>query len=1068
MMHKDALTELGLAPDQTIALAGQTRTRLLNFLLRWNHLDDLHACLDALIPARPSLVSLLDLRARAFLAQDQPDAAFAAMHQRLALKTSSTARALLARIHLARAEPEAAHQIAQALVAETQDSSTAWNLLGQVELARGDVGAAQEAYRRLNELSPQSRAYLLGMIGVYQAQQDWVTASGYAVRLLRTAAEDSPLPIGYLRQLCEYFQASAEETRVADIEGELSTRYTNEMEDLRQSFVPTGRTHPTTAPRPEPLPETEPAQAETLPTFDQISVSAAEQVRITQAAGQFFGFETLLPGQLQTLACVLRGEDVLTILPTGGGKSLCYQLPAMLDKQGTTLIISPLIALMKDQVDSLPAGIRSKATTINSSLDGDELRSRLARLAAGDYSLAYVAPERLRQPSFLHTVQRAKLNRLVIDEAHCVSVWGHDFRPDYLAIAQVRQVLGSPPLLALTATAPPRVRRDILGHLGDMRVVAGDVTRPNLTFEVFYASNTDEKLRRLLSFCTATPGSGIIYVDTRARSEELAALLRRYGVVATHYHAGIANRAQVQDHFMTGRTRVIVATIAFGMGIDKPDIRFIVHFGPARSLEAYYQEAGRAGRDGLPSHCLLLYAQSDRATLTRRARRDLLSTEFLRAAYAAVKHGLNGQSCGRVVRADLERDLKTDDTRIRVAISLLEEAGLLQCGPDVPRTATVRLTPTERPKAGKTAASNAAFESFCLAARLRPGQALNLDLMSLARQTGIPPARMERQVLEWNDAGWIDYHSSGHDLLIEVLPPPQDAAERVSTLLERYDTIAAQRVDEMAAYAQTRRCRHGHINAYLGGRTIERCGACDNCVELQGSPPIDLPDERAQLLTVLHCVSNAPWSWGRRSLTRILRGNADGRGRERTLHSRAREQAEFGVLAFCSRTIVENLLDRLLQSGFLQERRLENGGIVIELGRAGQTALQDPQMLDSLLTPTAADELSPLPEHALEQETYQAPENSDDSEVDENLFQSLREWRRVQAQEEQVPPFVVFHDSHLRAIAAHCPTTLETLSKIKGVGQVKLAKYGTHVIEIVRAHLDSKQNERSREFTSIQ
>jgi ATP-dependent DNA helicase RecQ len=224
-----------------------------------------------------------------------------------------------------------------------------------------------------------------------------------------------------------------------------------------------------------------------------VPVADQERAHIVQAARRLFGYDALLPGQLETMACVLRGEDVLTILPTGGGKSLCYQLPAMLAERGVTLVISPLIALMKDQLDSLPNAVRPLATTLNSSLQGDELRSRLERVTAGAYRLVYAAPERLRQPPFLHALRRAGLNRLVVDEAHCVSLWGHDFRPDYFYIAQARQALGHPPLLALTATAPTRVRRDILHRLGDMRVVAGDVTRPNLRLEVLRA-HADDKL----------------------------------------------------------------------------------------------------------------------------------------------------------------------------------------------------------------------------------------------------------------------------------------------------------------------------------------------------------------------------------------------------------------------------------------------------------------------------------------------------------------------------------------------------------------------------------------------
>ena len=473
-----------------------------------------------------------------------------------------------------------------------------------------------------------------------------------------------------------------------------------------------------------------------------------------------------------------------------------------------------------------------------------------------------------------------------------------------------------------------------------MRIVAGDVTRPNLQLEVFYARNADDKLHRLLAFCRAEPGSGIVYAGTRARCEELAALLRGRGIVAGHYHAGIADRAGVQDDFMAGRIRIVVATIAFGLGIDKPDIRFIVHFVPSNSLEAYYQEAGRAGRDGLPARCLLMYAPSDRGTLTRRARHNLLPVEFLRAVYAAVKRRLDGASSGRIAAADLERDLQADNTRVRVTLSLLEEAGLLRRGPDLPRAAVVCLTISDVP------ASAPDLVAFCRAARLRPGQPLTLDLADVARRANLPLADVERRMLEWADAGWLNYRPASRDLLLELLPPPQDAAERIATLLERYETIHVQRVDEIAAYAQTGRCRHGYINTYLGGRTIERCTACDNCIEIPPPPDAGLPGEREQLLTILRCVSDAPWSWGRVSLVRILCGDDRARPGRQPLHERARANAGFGALAFRSPIAVERMLDRLESAGFLQARRLGRGGVVLDLTPAGKAALRNPDALD--------------------------------------------------------------------------------------------------------------------------
>jgi ATP-dependent DNA helicase RecQ len=888
------------------------------------------------------------------------------MENRLQRRESSVARALLARIHLARDNVEAARQIALSLVEERDESSMAWNLLGEVELARGDVEAAQSAYRHLHALYPNSRAYLLGMTNVYRTQDDWVTASGYAVQLLRLADGGSSLSVAYLRLLLDYFQASGETTRVAEIETELERRYAQELAELRDRLsladeplrapkqqAPAPRSH-----RPTEVGPAEPA--EPLPSFDEVPVSDEERQTIAGAVQQFFGFHSLLPGQLETMACVLRGEDVLTILPTGGGKSLCYQLPAMLSEKrsrqpgerGTTLVISPLIALMKDQVDSLPRGVRQRATTINSTLDGDELRRRVDQIADGAYRLVYAAPERLRQPPFLHALRRAGVERLVIDEAHCVSMWGHDFRPDYLIIGRTRKALGDPPLLAMTATAPTRVRRDILERLQGPdgpaecpRIVAGDVTRPNLRFEVFRARDNDDKLRYLLAFCQAETGSGIVYADTRARCERLAALLRRHGVNAAHYHAGIADRHRVQDDFMSDRTRVAVATIAFGLGIDKPDIRFILHFFPPGSLEAYYQEAGRAGRDGLPARCILMISKHDKAVLTRRMRRDVMPVEFLRQVYAAVKHRLNGKSAGRVVMADLERDLRADDTRVRVALSLLEEAGLLHRGPDLPRAALVRLAAVCRD--GALPDDLAAFRR---AARLRPQQSLTLDLAEVAPKAGIALEEIEQKLLAWEDAGWLMVRPAGRDLLVELLPSPEGAIERVEALLERYETVQIQRVDEIAAYARTRRCRHGHINAYLGGRTIERCHTCDNCVALPPLPDPDLPDERVQLLTILRCVANAPWSWGRQTVVRILRGEDKARYGRHTLHEKACAQAEFGTLGFRSKVGIKRMVERLESAGFLAPRQLKHGGIVLDLTAKGKAALEDPTSLAGLVS----------------------------------------------------------------------------------------------------------------------
>lgn len=1020
--NESILPRIGLSSESVGRLTAEERSRLLGFLLRWGYLEELHECLDVLIEARPNLVSFLDLRARAYLAEGRLDEALAVMRRRLERRSSVSALVLLARVHLARGDVREAGRIAADLVKTAPDSMTAWGLAVDAALAQGDHQAARVACRRLGELNPGSRSYLRCMVSLHRAEEDWVTATSYAVALLAGGSE-MPVSVTDLRMLQDYFRASGDLTRVADIEAELASRYSAELAELSaEGGGALGEA--ADEPAPESVGERAPEDA-AISGLEAVEVSDAEAERIVQAVRDWFGFEDLLPGQLEVLACALRGEDVLAILPTGGGKSLCYQLPALAAESGTTLVVSPLIALMKDQVDSLPGRAGDLVTAINSGLDGDELRHRMQEVQRGHYRLVYAAPERLRQPPFLAALQLAGVNRLVIDEAHCVSVWGHDFRPDYLAIGRAREVLGGPPLLCLTATAPERVRRDILAHLGEMRVIVGEVMRPNLRLEVVRSGNLDEKLQRLVGLCRQESGSGIVYVDTRDRAEELAALLRAQGLSAVHYHAGIADRSGVQDEFMSGQVRIVVATVAFGLGIDKPDIRFIVHFAPPPSLENYYQEAGRAGRDGLPARCVLLYSPSDRGTLTRRAKRDRLTRDYLRAAVAAVERCLQGATSGRVAMAQVQRQLREeDDLKLRVALGFLERAGLLRRDFDVPRGARVRVDLHTIPE------GEPELLAFCRAARLRRGQIIDLDLVETARIAGFDPVDLELKLVRWAAEGLVSYRPSGRDLLLELPPSSSEAWDRLGDLLEQHEVIQEQRVSDIAAYAETRRCRHGYVGQYLGGRVVSQCQACDNCVR---SEAVDstLPSEAEQLRQVLQCVADGLWGWGRSSLVGILRG-------EPTAPARGRDQLGFGSLAYRSRTAVEGMLGRLEGAGLLAARRLAHGGEVLELTGAGDDAIRDPAVLEELTPPTAA----PIPSK---------PDPEPVGPLDEALFQRLRAWRLEAARAQGVAPFIVFADKVLRGIAARRPTSVEELAEVKGVGPYKLAQYGEAVIELCAA-----------------
>ena len=364
---------------------------------------------------------------------------------------------------------------------------------------------------------------------------------------------------------------------------------------------------------------------------------------------KYFGFASFRPLQEEIMRDALAGRDVFAVLPTGGGKSLCFQLPALI-RPGLTVVVSPLIALMKDQVDALQAaGVA--ATFLNSSLAAGESRPRLRGLHNGEFRLLYVAPERLMLSGFLDDLKKWNVNLFAIDEAHCISEWGHDFRPEYRQISTLREHFPGVPVMALTATATERVREDIVKqlHFHDPRCYVASFNRPNLTYRVSAKSGSYEQI---LNFIRARPReNGIIYCQARKTTEDLASKLTADGIKSAPYHAGLTptERSTNQEAFLRDEIRVVCATIAFGMGINKPNVRFVIHYDLPKNIEGYYQETGRAGRDGLPSECLLLFSTWDRVKLSRfiDEKPDPKEREIARAQLDQIVHYAEVGTCRR-------------------------------------------------------------------------------------------------------------------------------------------------------------------------------------------------------------------------------------------------------------------------------------------------------------------------------------------------------------------------------------------------------------------------------------
>jgi ATP-dependent DNA helicase RecQ len=629
----------------------------------------------------------------------------------------------------------------------------------------------------------------------------------------------------------------------------------------------------------------------------------------------------------------VEGRDTLALMPTGSGKSLTYQLAAMLRPE-PTLVLSPLIALMKDQVDKLPPQVAPTATFVNSSLSPDETQARLEQVRAGSKRLVYAAPERLRQAGFAAMLQSIGIGLVVVDEVHCVSMWGHDFRPDYLFIRRALAELGEPVLLGMTATATPETAREISRALGrEPEIVATSVVRSNLRYDVEEVANAEDRVWILVERLRGLEGApAIVYARSRRSTEELARVLCGHGFRAEHYHAGLEaeERTRVQDDFIAGRAQVVVATTAFGMGIDKPDVRLVCLVNYPGSLEEYVQMVGRAGRDGVPSDTLLLASPSDAGSLRRFTVSDVPSASELRAVYRTLRESGGTVDPDELAAAAPERDS-------RVLVGMLEQAGLVARGYDERR-------------------------------RMR----------------------------------------------IELLPAPEDASERVEALLMRAELLAESRADRIVAFAESRRCRHGQVAEHFGEEFSEPCGSCDVCAPRESAArvseaPPPLPDDVGS--AIVEAVAGLTWPLGRRSLVLTLRGSLKA-------PPSARRSLAYRLLAAASESEVKRWVQLLEASGALVETTTPDGFRVL---RADPSAPR-PQIRTAAASP---------------------------GDVDEGLVERLRGWRLERSREDEVPAYVVLHDATLRELASVRPSSREELAGVKGLGPVKIDRYGDDLLAVL-------------------
>ena len=564
-----------------------------------------------------------------------------------------------------------------------------------------------------------------------------------------------------------------------------------------------------------------------------------------QVLQEFWGYESFRPLQEQIINSVLEGNDTLALMPTGGGKSICFQVPQLM-KEGLALVISPLVALMKDQVQNL-ADRGIKAISIHSGMSRREVDMALNNAAYDEQvKFLYVSPERLATNLFSSYLNVLPISTIVVDEAHCISQWGYDFRPDYLQIGQIRERVDAP-VLALTATATPQVCEDIMDKLAfrDRVLFKSDFERANLNYIV---RESADKMGQLLSVCRGVPGTGIVYMRNRAKCEEMAAALKAAGISADFYHAGLQSisRSERQQDWKSGKTRVMVCTNAFGMGIDKPDVRFVVHLDIPDSPEAYFQEAGRAGRDGKTAYAVLVYNRQDISRLNQMVDLSFPPLDYVEDIYQKIhifyeipyEHGE-----GRELKFHLEdfcRQFSLQRAKTHYAVQYLDRIGQISYSEDVEIPTRVKIIPDRQALYSIELPNPQMVSLLELLMRNYTGifsYAVPVDEQSLGRSLGLSVPQLRVLLYETSLEHVIKYIPCDVSTVVFLRHPrlrPGDV-DLKPLYYKRLREAAQERAAQMEQYCTSMdECRSARLIRYFGQEEVRDCGVCDVCRARKG------------------------------------------------------------------------------------------------------------------------------------------------------------------------------------------------------------------------------------------